>query len=105
MLPTDQTLRVRLTQGALILLALALCGAVLLCAAQAWVRPSQLPEGYVVHACVGSTGAGLLRVGGWWLSPHLKDAPRWAFVSPAFPACAYIPWLPFLPQGGSLMLP
>lgn len=86
------------------LMAVSACMMVI-CAMQAFAPFSYLPEGFVVHACFGSTGQGLLRVGAWWISPYIRDVPRWAFVTPAFPSCAFIPWLPFLPQYGTLMIP
>jgi len=97
--------RNHLTLIVLIGLVAVIACALAICAAQAFEPLSYLPEGYVVHACFGTTGQGLLRVGAWWLSPYTRDVPRWAFVAPAFPSCAFIPWLPFLPQYGTLMIP
>ncbi len=105
MADAEQRGRACLVVSASLALALCLFGVVLLWAVQVWAGPSNLPEGYVVHACFGSTTMGQARAGVWWLSPYTKDAPRWAFVSPSFPACGFIPWLPILPQGGSLMFP
>lgn len=101
----DQNLRNRLTTGMLIALAFLFTCITLACAAGRWLPVSSLPEGFVVHICGGSAGIGKLRAGVWWLSPYVKDVPRWAFVSPSFPACTFIPWLPFLPQYGTVMLP
>jgi hypothetical protein len=72
-------------------------------AAQARKTAAYLPEGYVVHMCGGASVQKPLWAGVWWLSPHAQDVPSWAYVSRSFPACAFIPWLPFLPQHGALM--
>ena len=99
--PREQTIA---TVGLSLALAACLFAVLLAFALQVLVRPSTLPEGYVVHACFGST-SGRAQIGVWWLSPYTRDAPRWAFVSPTSTSCRFIPWLPFLPQFGNVTLP
>jgi hypothetical protein len=94
-----------ITIAILVLLALLSTCLTLACAVQAVEPLSYLPDGFVVHACIGTTGQGSFRAGFWWLSPYVRDVPRWAFVTPTFPSCAYLPWLPFLPQYGNAMFP
>ncbi|MBI3241605.1 MAG: hypothetical protein HYZ49_04850 [Chloroflexi bacterium] len=95
-----------LTLGLSFTAALCLLGLLLLFTTEVLIRPSTLPDGYVVHACYGSTASNKNKqVGVWWLSPYTKDAPRWAFMSPTTNSCRFIPWLPILPQHGSLMFP
>ncbi len=86
--------------------AICLLVILLLFTAEILIRPSSLPEGYVVHACFDSTAASKNKqIRMWWLSPYTKDAPRWAFVSPTSTSCRFILWAPILPQHGSVMLP
>lgn len=97
--------RNNITIAVLILLAALSTCVALACVVQAVVPFSYLPNGFVVHTCFGSTGQGAFRAGLWWLSPYVRDVPRWAFVTPTFPSCAFVPWLPFLPQYGTAMFP
>jgi hypothetical protein len=60
----------------------------------------RLPAAYQVRACFNSSASGRVKVSAWWLSPQVKDAPRWAYVAVTYPSCATLPWLPFLPQSG-----
>ena len=53
--------------------------------------------------CGGASVQKPLWAGVWWLSPHAQDVPAWAYVSRSFPACAFVPWLPFLPEHGAVM--
>ena len=65
----------------------------------------QLPEAFQVRACFNASTSGRVKLSAWWLSPQVKDAPRWAFVAVAYPSCASLPYLPFLPQSGKLNWP
>jgi hypothetical protein len=100
----QRSLAHRLAAGALILVAGLLTTATLAGAAARWLPVSSLPEGYVVHMC-GGIGTGRVRAGVWWMGPKTPGAPRWAFVSRSFPSCAFVPWLPILPQHGNVTVP
>ena len=93
--------------GALIVASTCLMGAVVACAFQRLVPVSRLPEGYVMYGCVGitKTTSGHSQIGVWWLSPHARDVPRWAFYTQGYPYCGFVPWLPLLPTSGVLTFP
>ena len=65
----------------------------------------QLPEAFQVRACFNASTTGRVKLSAWWLSPQVRDAPRWAYVAAAYPTCATLPYLPFLPQSGKLNWP
>jgi len=65
----------------------------------------RLPAAYQVRACFNTSPSGRVKLSAWWLSPQVKDAPRWAYVTVTYPSCATLPWLPFLPKSGNLNWP
>jgi hypothetical protein len=71
-------------------------------AGQAGVAGGSLSYGYVVEVCVGVNTFPFLQVGVTWTSPFMSTLPSIMFHNPA---CALVPWLPFLSQRGGLALP
>jgi hypothetical protein len=93
--------------GAFIAVAACLTCTVVACTLQRAVPARRLPEGYVMYGCAGitQTTKGQPQAGVWWLSPHARDVPRWAFYTQGYPYCGFVPWLPMLPTSGVITLP
>jgi hypothetical protein len=84
----------------LLVLCLGCCG--LGVAFESGGLSSQLGGGYVVQVCVGVNTVASWQVGVTWIAPTMSSLPP---VRLQNPACALVPWLPYLPLRGGFALP
>jgi hypothetical protein len=82
-----------------VILCLSCCGGLMAFGAGARGRPN---GGYVVQVCVGVNTTPRWQVGVTWIAPFMSSLPPVVLQNPA---CAVVPWLPFLPPRGGFALP
>ena len=86
-----------------VVLALCLAAGVGCAASQPYLVSNPLPFGYVVTFCGVTTATPRFQMGVGWASPYFSAALP-PFGGPGA-GCVTVPWLPILPQRGSLLIP